>query len=218
MFARRVVAGGHEDKPSSAPVEGNSESTCDLHQLFEFASQQEVELQKCLCLALKLDTLGIEPRAFRMRSGCDTTTPCALEDLRQRKSHHRALAAIPNSKTCAEQWASIRVQASGLPAHGVALGRAISFDLVLAAVRFYWRCTSKKKCFPSVLQRWQAGWQAGWGRDEGQTCLGTRAFLKISCEASCCLGVLRGGLGGTQGTITARPGGKWVAQRRFISR
>ena len=26
-----------------------------------------------------LDTLGFEPRAFRMRSGCDTTTPCALE-------------------------------------------------------------------------------------------------------------------------------------------
>ena len=26
----------------------------------------------------KLDTLGIEPRAFRMRSGCDTSTPCAL--------------------------------------------------------------------------------------------------------------------------------------------
>ena len=25
----------------------------------------------------KVDTLGIEPRAFRMRSGCDTTTPCA---------------------------------------------------------------------------------------------------------------------------------------------
>ena len=25
----------------------------------------------------QLDTLGIEPRAFRMRSGCDTTTPCA---------------------------------------------------------------------------------------------------------------------------------------------
>ena len=25
-----------------------------------------------------MDTLGIEPRAFRMRSGCDTTTPCAL--------------------------------------------------------------------------------------------------------------------------------------------
>ena len=24
-----------------------------------------------------VDTLGIEPRAFRMQSGCDTTTPCA---------------------------------------------------------------------------------------------------------------------------------------------
>ena len=26
----------------------------------------------------ELDTLGFEPRAFRMRSGCDATTPCAL--------------------------------------------------------------------------------------------------------------------------------------------
>ena len=26
-----------------------------------------------------MDTLGFEPRAFRMRSGCDATTPCALE-------------------------------------------------------------------------------------------------------------------------------------------
>ena len=25
-----------------------------------------------------MDTLGIEPRASRMLSGCDTTTPCAL--------------------------------------------------------------------------------------------------------------------------------------------
>jgi hypothetical protein len=24
-----------------------------------------------------VDALGFEPRAFRMRSGCDTTTPCA---------------------------------------------------------------------------------------------------------------------------------------------
>ena len=28
--------------------------------------------------AKRMDTLGIEPRAFRMRSGCDATTPCAL--------------------------------------------------------------------------------------------------------------------------------------------
>ena len=30
------------------------------------------------CLEKQLDTLGFEPRAFRMRSGCDATTPCAL--------------------------------------------------------------------------------------------------------------------------------------------
>ena len=29
---------------------------------------------------INMDTLGIEPRAFRMRSGCDTTTPCAQGD------------------------------------------------------------------------------------------------------------------------------------------
>ena len=29
------------------------------------------------CKYNKVDTLGFEPRAFRMRSGCDTTTPCA---------------------------------------------------------------------------------------------------------------------------------------------
>ena len=29
---------------------------------------------------VKMDTLGFEPRAFRMRSGCDTTTPCARLD------------------------------------------------------------------------------------------------------------------------------------------
>ena len=29
------------------------------------------------CAAANMDTLGFEPRAFRMRSGCDTITPCA---------------------------------------------------------------------------------------------------------------------------------------------
>ena len=55
-FARRLVAGGREDKPGSAPLEGNLESSCDLHKIFEYASQQEVELQKCLGVALVLDT------------------------------------------------------------------------------------------------------------------------------------------------------------------
>ena len=123
-------------------------------------------------------------------------------------ANNKALAVIPNSKTFSEHQASIRVQTSGLRAHGVALGRAISL----------WRCTSWNKFFSSVFQRWQAGWQAGWGRDEGQTYLGTCAFLKISCEASCCLGFLRGGLSGTQGTITLRRGGKWATQGRFTLR
>ena len=30
-----------------------------------------------ICHFAKVDTLGIEPRASRMLSGCDTTTPCA---------------------------------------------------------------------------------------------------------------------------------------------
>ena len=31
---------------------------------------------------MKMDTLGIEARASRMLSGCDTITPCALESSR----------------------------------------------------------------------------------------------------------------------------------------
>ena len=32
-----------------------------------------------ICDIKNMDTLGFEPRAFRMRNGCDATTPCALE-------------------------------------------------------------------------------------------------------------------------------------------
>ena len=31
------------------------------------------------CMTVELDTLGIEPKASRMLSGCDTATPCAHE-------------------------------------------------------------------------------------------------------------------------------------------
>ena len=43
-----------------------------------------------------MDTLGFEPRAFRMRSGCDATTPCAhtYEAAKQRYAVGRR-AAIP---------------------------------------------------------------------------------------------------------------------------
>ena len=40
---------------------------------------QTAEVWRKMCGVGKMDTLGFEPRAFRMRSGCDTTTPCALE-------------------------------------------------------------------------------------------------------------------------------------------
>lgn len=33
--------------------------------------------QKYVVIPVDMDTLGIESRAFHMRSGCDTTTPCA---------------------------------------------------------------------------------------------------------------------------------------------
>ena len=37
----------------------------------------------------KMDTLGFEPRAFRMRSGCDTTTPCAPCSIAQQRGISR---------------------------------------------------------------------------------------------------------------------------------
>ena len=39
-------------------------------------------LLTCTVWHASMDTLGIEPRASRMLSGCDTTTPRALEDVR----------------------------------------------------------------------------------------------------------------------------------------
>ena len=65
-------------------------------------------MRKFACQWQQMDTLGFEPRAFRMRSGCDTTTPCALMLARERlvykflpdrlvqkmaKSEHRACHA-----------------------------------------------------------------------------------------------------------------------------
>ena len=38
-------------------------------------------LPSCTRCCRSLDTLGFEPRAFRMRSGCDTTTPCAPQNM-----------------------------------------------------------------------------------------------------------------------------------------
>ena len=47
---------------------------------------------------VNMDTLGFEPRAFRMRSGCDTTTPCARGGMDQEHitSHNDASVLNPN--------------------------------------------------------------------------------------------------------------------------
>ena len=44
-----------------------------------------------------MDTLGIEPRASRMLSGCDTTTPCALCRIHLL---HMAYEFIPRTIEC----------------------------------------------------------------------------------------------------------------------
>ena len=41
-----------------------------------------------------MDTLRIEPRAFRMRSGCDTTTPCTLDRFKQITHTHTQLLPL----------------------------------------------------------------------------------------------------------------------------
>ena len=51
------------------------------HNLFRLGCPKEKKLRRLLLrveiCCFNVDTLGFEPRAFRMRSGCDTTTPCA---------------------------------------------------------------------------------------------------------------------------------------------
>ena len=59
---------------------------------------------------IQMDTLGFEPRAFRMRSGCDTTTPCALSAC---AAHcHRPLLASA-SRTPWRSWPQCAAHWSG---------------------------------------------------------------------------------------------------------
>ena len=55
----------------------------------------------------KVDTLEIEPRAFRMRSGCDTTTPCAHGIIAVVNSHNH------RPHRCPKAW--LRAQDSSHP-------------------------------------------------------------------------------------------------------
>ena len=47
----------------------------------------------------KMDTLGIEPRAFRMQSGCDTTTQCARHRFPHRRFACCMLGSPPGGAT-----------------------------------------------------------------------------------------------------------------------
>ena len=58
----------------SDPSRTCSEARLGVSDLFETGGKFRAVKAK---LSIFMDTLGFEPRAFRMRSGCDTTTPCA---------------------------------------------------------------------------------------------------------------------------------------------
>ena len=51
---------------------------CPLMRYAHFLQVENFRRAQVQSLTAEVDTLGIEPRASRMLSGCDTTTPCAL--------------------------------------------------------------------------------------------------------------------------------------------
>ena len=53
--------------------------TCEIFQVCKPCSNQTIKKLKLY------GHTGIEPRAFGMRSGCDTTTTCALDRFKQKK-------------------------------------------------------------------------------------------------------------------------------------
>ena len=53
-----------------------------------------------------MDTLGIEPRASRMLSGCDTTTPCALSGMFDAMRNTRWLLRKPEEKPARRRGAA----------------------------------------------------------------------------------------------------------------
>ncbi len=76
-----------KSRPSTSPTHPGSLTTTQVARSWAFFGALGAEAgqqpQHSQCRRTppyqgKMDTLGFEPRAFRMRSGCDTTTPCAL--------------------------------------------------------------------------------------------------------------------------------------------
>ena len=83
----------------------SSDFCCLWHALFYSRGGSHLH-KHCDDLA-KMDTLGFEPRAFRMRSGCDTTTPCAQYKTASTKLSGVFFAHV-NPFSTPGQWPSTR--------------------------------------------------------------------------------------------------------------
>ena len=80
-------------------------STCHIDNHYALA----LTIAACTaCNLRKVDTLGLEPRASRMLSGCDTTTPCALII--------HAHRAFPCKRPCSDKMSVARATAPASPA------------------------------------------------------------------------------------------------------
>ena len=73
---RAVRSAGWAKRAATSAAAQSANCKCATQLPPQFGPANAAELQRAIWRA-EMDTLGIEPRAFRMRSGCDTTTPCA---------------------------------------------------------------------------------------------------------------------------------------------
>ena len=82
------------------PCVGGARATrrCKLRRAHGANTARRTAAKSC-----KMDALGFEPRAFRMRSGCDTTTPCAQlvdDGARANQSQTRTRARSSAQRGC----------------------------------------------------------------------------------------------------------------------
>ena len=97
------TTGAHDRREHPAPGATSPRPTAEAHDGPQKSAATDsraticlwqIQISRCLCeqakrryvwlcanASMQMDTLGIEPRASRMLSGCDTTTPCALRGI-----------------------------------------------------------------------------------------------------------------------------------------
>ena len=68
----------HAADPQAQQISTKAEVSTDAEPTAGEGAQASLRLRGRQLARLQMDTLGIEPRASRMLSGCDTTTPRAL--------------------------------------------------------------------------------------------------------------------------------------------